>query len=417
MALVGEPGAASAAATWLPDGTDIVLTFNLRQFLEGHKHTDAIQSVLQPWRLALRADERELRQDYRSRDLGKTEGITEREFLDRARLLKSFSDSLGLNPLEDVDRVTCGFSRSAADSWVIIVEGRFQKERLRSSVQQPGDANGIYMVPLDSKTLAIAGCKERIAELARAGCAKLDALAPERRALLAQVEKQHVAMFLDRVDTLLTEAGPAWLDTAARGVGDAAFARVALDQAVALTRRYGKDIVCARIGLSVHGTESSLQFGLVARKPAIARELAARLDGARVLAALVAKVQDNPRSQQVADMLLRARVTAADTAVVVHVPLPHTFVKAVADDARTTLRPLMPERLELGPSRAFRFGGLRHAARRLNSAARRRRSAGHRLPRWCGGRSDSPSPRPFLAARQEELPRRRAGPRRRLGPG
>lgn len=324
IALVREP-AAAYTAEWLPARADVVLTLNIRRFLDDHKHTDTIQGPLE-----------------------------------QVRRLKSVSDLLGLSPLEDIDRITCAFRRGAADSWVVIVEGRFHEGRLRKAVQDlahsfkttrigtlellhvPGDANEVYIALLNKNTLTIAGRKEAIAELAtRVGGAKDGTLAAERRAFLEQAEKQHVALFLDRIDALLPEGETAWLDEAARGLaGEEALAKFALAQVAAWTSRYGKDIVCASVGLSVHESESRLHVGLLARAPAAAKELATRLDGARVLAALGAKANDNPRSRQLGDILLRARVTATDTAIAIHVPVSHAFVEALADDARTTLHPL-----------------------------------------------------------------------------
>jgi acetyl esterase/lipase len=315
-AWAGEPAAAATAAKVLPAQTDVVLTFNFRQFLEDHKQTDAVQGLLASWRRAIRADEKTLRE-------------------------------LGLNPLEDVDRVTCGFRRSQPDSWVVIVEGRFQEERLRQAIARPA-ANGTFLTLLNNKTLAIAERKDVIAEIAaRARDAKDGTFAPVQRALLEQAEKQHVTLFLDHVDTLLAEAGTAWIDEAARAVGggDEALARFVLAQVASWTNRYGKDIASARIGLSVRGSDSSLHVGLAARTQAIAKELASRLDGVRVLAALAAKASDNQRTRDLGDILLRARVTAADASVAFDVPIPHAFVQTVADDAGTTLHPLI-ERLQ-----------------------------------------------------------------------
>jgi acetyl esterase/lipase len=344
IALAAEPAAASAGADWLPTGTDIVLTFNFRQFLEDHKHTDAIQGQLEPWQLALRGDEKSQRRYYRSRDLGKVEGVTEREFLERARLMKSASDSLGFNPLADVDRITCGFRRSSPQAWLVIADGRFQQDRLRKSFEWLAreTASSFKATLVNRKTLAIAGCKDPLAELAaRAGGKKRDALAPERRALLEQGEKQHVAVFFDRVNTLLTEEAMVWMDEAARalGVGDEAIAKFAMSQVVAWTRRYGKDIVCANVGLTVRGTELNLQIGLLAHKPATAKALATRLDGARVLAAFAAKAADNEWGRQLGDILLAARVSASDALVAIHIAIPHAFVQTLAEDGRTTPHP------------------------------------------------------------------------------
>src|SRR5262249_49569507 len=235
LSIAGSPVAASEAEKLLPAETDMILTINVRQFLEDHRNTDIVQRFLGPCRMAVKGDEKELRHYYQSRDLGKNAGITEQDFLSQARSLKSFVDSLGMEPLNDIDRVTCGFRRSDIGSWVIVIEGRFEEKKLRAAVRQSadqrfgsfktarsgdvelwsvsGDADGATMALLNARTLAITSRKPEMDDLlARSTGAKKDVLAPRVRILMAKAEKEHVAVFLDHVDTLLKDVAKSWMD-------------------------------------------------------------------------------------------------------------------------------------------------------------------------------------------------------------
>jgi hypothetical protein len=325
IALAYQPVAASDAVDWLPAKTDIVLTLNVRQFLKDHERTDRVQQLLGPWRSALR------------------------------------SEALGVNPLEDVDRITCGFPRNSADAWVVVLEGRFDAERLRKAVQRmagsfkaaplgtrelwvlAGDAQDFCLVLLNPTTLAIAGRREPIAELvARADGAKDNRIAADRRSLLERAENLHIAIFLDRVDTLLPDKATAWTEQAARILGgdNAALAKAALVQLASWSDRYGQDIQCATVGLSIRSTESDLRVGLLARLPATARDIAKQLDSARLLTTLAAGTSSNPRSRQLGEILTQIRVRTADNAVAIQATVPHQLVQTVGEDLRTGLHPL-----------------------------------------------------------------------------
>src|SRR6202035_465678 len=94
---------ATDAGKLLPVDTKLVVTVNLRQILSDHKNTEVVQRYLDQWRLALKGDERQLKNYFRRQELDKSEGISEQEFLARAKIIKKVCDSLGLDPLEDLD--------------------------------------------------------------------------------------------------------------------------------------------------------------------------------------------------------------------------------------------------------------------------------------------------------------------------
>src|SRR5262249_26616703 len=108
-ALLVPPAAGAEAGKLLPGDTDVVVTLNVRRFLDDHRHTEVVQHLLEPWRLAQRGDEKRLRAYYHDHDVRNADGITEEQFLDRTRAFRAFRDALGADPLEDIDRVTCAW--------------------------------------------------------------------------------------------------------------------------------------------------------------------------------------------------------------------------------------------------------------------------------------------------------------------
>src|SRR5579862_9196394 len=95
-AVTGQPAAASEAERLLPAETDVLLTINVRQFLNDHQKTEAVRRFLEPWRLALRGDDNRLKQYHRDHELLKAAGIAEQDFLDRVKVVKLAGDALGV---------------------------------------------------------------------------------------------------------------------------------------------------------------------------------------------------------------------------------------------------------------------------------------------------------------------------------
>ena len=363
-----SPVSAWETAKWLPAEMDLILTFNVRQFLQDHKNTDAVQGLLEPWRLAVRGDEKELRQYYRTHDLLKSAGDDEQDFLHRARMLRSFSDGLGLNPLEDVDRVTCGFQKGKTDTWAVLVEGRFQQEKLRAAVrnlanqyaasfevlrtgglelwQVSGNADGVCLVLLNSRTLAITSRRGPMDDLVLRASDKKDGLrVPKERVLLEKAQKEHVAFFMDHIDDVRNAAVKSWIDEMALALNlrDNAFGKLVLGQVAPWVLKNGDDISCVSVGLSVGMKDSSLQIGLMTKKPQTSKNLATQIDRGKFLAALTAKAINDKLMQQLGDILLQTRVTVPDAAVVVHARIPHEFLQEVALASMTTLHPLVEQ--------------------------------------------------------------------------
>ena len=129
------PSAASEAANLLPAESDVLLTVNVRQILADHQKSEAVKRFLEPWRLALRGDDKQLRQYHRDHDLLRAAGIGEQDFLMRAKLVKLACDSIGLDPLQDVHRISSAFNLSEG-FLAIVVEGRFDEAKVRTTLQR-----------------------------------------------------------------------------------------------------------------------------------------------------------------------------------------------------------------------------------------------------------------------------------------
>src|SRR5262249_19900229 len=129
-----SPVHAAETGALLPADTDVILTVNIRRMLEDHKNTELVQSSLEPWRLALQGDEKRLKEYYRDHDVLNVEGISEEQFLARAKRFQAFNDALGIDVFKDVERVTIAGKVDDPDSLIVVVEGRFNPEKFRTGV-------------------------------------------------------------------------------------------------------------------------------------------------------------------------------------------------------------------------------------------------------------------------------------------
>jgi acetyl esterase/lipase len=350
-AAMGSPARASEAGKLLPAETDAILTVNVRQFLDDHRKTEFVQRVLEPWRLALAGDEGQLKKYYRDRDLLKTEGVVEQDFLRRAATFKSACDALGLNPFQDVDRITCGF-RKRDGSWMVLVEGRFNQDRFPKAVKQLAqehfgsfkltkagaseiwqvpDADGVSLVLLNAGALVLTDGPKAMEEvLARASGKKDGGLSAGMRTLLDRGAKEHLALLVSHLDGLLGETAKFLEGEVAKALpkGDVV-GKLIVDQVVAWIRKYEKDILSGSIGLSIGEDDIRLQFGLETRKRELAEELQKQAERGNLVAVLALKLVKNDLAGQLADILVRVRVSVKDTALVTHALVPHDFIKEV----------------------------------------------------------------------------------------
>jgi acetyl esterase/lipase len=351
--VMGAVSSASAAdaVKLLPAETEMVLTINLRGFLNDHGNTEVVQRYLEQWRLAFKGDEKQLRKYYQAHELRQTEGVSEQEFLDRANRIKSIGDALGVNLLEDVDRLTCGFKKKERGFFIVIVEGRFKEETFKAGVkklareyfgsvrltrlggldlwQTPEDGAAVNLVLLNDKTLAITDSKKTMeGVLALAGGEKKGGLSGPVRTLFDSGKKEHVALVVSNVGDFLDDGVTFLKGKVVQSLGpDDAVGKLVVGQAATEIRKFARDASSVSIGFSPREDELRLQFGLDARKPATVKELAALLDRGNFWGALALKAIDNELTRSLADVVLRQRVVVKDATLVMHTTVPYEFIQ------------------------------------------------------------------------------------------
>jgi acetyl esterase/lipase len=330
IALVVPPAAGAEAGKLLPGDTDVVVTLNVRRFLDDHRHTEVVQHFLEPWRLAQRGDEKRLRAYYRDHDVRNTDGITEEQFLDRVRAFRSFSDALGADPLEDIDRATFAWKAGDAGSLVLLVEGRFKEEKARVAIQAVRRYAGPAQAELlNARVLAITGRRDGMDGVRDRAAGKQEGgLSPIMQTLLDDVGEEHFAVAVTHTDVTVKEATKFLEEegTRASATGDDAV-KAALTWLAPWLRNQGADYAAAAFGLSVGADELRLQVALEARKPETAGALRGRIGQVALGAALALKAGGTELNRHLADILLRTRVSGKDPLVVVRARVPHEFTR------------------------------------------------------------------------------------------
>jgi acetyl esterase/lipase len=324
-ALAVPPARGAEAGRLLPGDTDVVVTLNVRRFLDDHRDTEFVQHYLHPWRLAQRGDEKALRAYYRAHDVRNTDGLTEEQFLERARAFRSFSESLGVDLLQDVDRVTFGFKVGDAGSLVVLVEGRFKEEKIRGAVQRVRRYVGAAQVKLLSNgLLAITGRGDGMDGVrARAAGKEGGGLSRTTRTLLDGVADEHFAVVVNRPEVALKEAAKFLEEAVGRELAPGDDAKAIVTQLGPWLRDHGSDYAAVAVGLSLGADDLRLQVALEARKAETARQLRARVGQVTFGAAVALKLGGTELSRQLADVLTGTRVDGKDTRVVVRARVPH----------------------------------------------------------------------------------------------
>jgi acetyl esterase/lipase len=320
-ALPAGPVSATEVSKLLPADTDLIITVNVRQFLADHKQTEAVQQYL----AALRQTAKENAQHF---DL-----------------------------TQYIDRITFGFQSGHVESSVLIIEGKFQADKLRAAVkhlaaQQGGSltvskledvevwqiligTDGVHLALLNSKTLAITGSKKVMVDmLARTKNPINHALAASLKKLLEKAQDQHVAVMTNRVDLLGNEA----VRIIQQGQGSdgdpkVGMTKLLLQQVTAAIEKHTKDIAAASAGVLV-GTEGvELRLDLMATGPELAKKMRTAIGSGSALAGLALKAADNPLATQLAGILLKQRTHIDNATLTIQIDVPYQFLHQVVDGA------------------------------------------------------------------------------------
>jgi acetyl esterase/lipase len=348
---VGQATAAEAEKL-LPAGTEMILSVNVRQILEDQKNLPGLGSYLEQWRLAIQNDVKQLTRYHHAQDLLKKEGLSEEGFIERARRLKAVTDALGVDLLQDVDRISCTFRLGDPKALVILVEGRFDKDRLHAALprlvkehfgtcetrhigehdvwQVPGGGDGTNLCVLSPKALAITLTKKSMEELLSCAEGKQAGLSERVRTLLKQARKEHIVFLMDHVRVLKGDSLKALKAAAGRAMGPGAtVGNLVLDQAVSLIEQYSTEVSAVSGSLSFGEAELRLQGALVLKRTETAKNLAAAITASNLSAALALSFVDGEVPKQLADILQHVRVVREGESLIVNVRVPYSFFEVL----------------------------------------------------------------------------------------
>jgi acetyl esterase/lipase len=309
------PMSAAEPGKLLPPDTDMVLSLNLRQFLNDHKATESVQ-----W------------------------------FLDHLRGFMK-DDALGLDLARDVDRVVCAIKAGAGGFGVVLVEGRFEQDRLRAALRQlsrellvsfqvarvgehevwqvvDGGA-GVHLVLLDPRTLAITSSKKPMDELlARAAGLRNGGLSESLKAMLDSHQKDHLSFVMKRLSLPLEETTKLLLQEVSRQwPGKDSFAPLLVKQIASAVQGAARDLAAAGVALSVGKDELRLRLDLEATSPRRAWEMQTQISAWNFVTALALKTIDMELSRDLADIIRKERVLAKDATLTLQVQVPHDFIR------------------------------------------------------------------------------------------
>jgi acetyl esterase/lipase len=373
--------AGSQAGNLLSGEADVIVTFNPRELLHDCRDIPFGLRYLDQWRLAAKGDEKRLLQYYESQEIHRYEGISRKEFLERAGMIKTASDAFGNDPFEDVDLITVGYAAGDKGFLAIIVEGRF-KQRNTLPLEQffhqhlfpVNQGDGPFLGMLDNSTLVFADSKKTMQAIqARAG-KKNGELPTGVRALLESGRKKHLSVVVNNlganVQRLMKFVGE---DLAGSSGIDNAIRQLIVGQGTDWITKYAADYAAVSLGISVRDDELRLEFGLDAKKAEQADELRKLIDSGSVWGALALKAIDHHLARQLACILARQRVALKDTTLITHVDVPYEFMVQVLQDP---LLGVVPE-IRKADANAKPFPG--HEA--LQSLARQATS----IPLWRSG--------------------------------
>jgi acetyl esterase/lipase len=362
LASAVSPTRASEAGKLLPADTKVIVTLNLRRVLADHRDTGFVQGYLDQWRLALNGDQQQLKNYYRLQELHKSEGISEQDFLARAKIIKNVSDALGIDPLEDIDQITFGYQgggpgqANEAGFSVLILEGRFKQEKFKAAIQQlgkdyfgsvklrppgaiwqiPNAPDGAYFSLVDARTLAITDSRKAMdILLALARGQKKGGLPKEMQSLLESTRKEQLGVVVADVDLLLHDLARFLKGEVAKAVkADNPVGKFIVTQGADAIQKHASDISAGGLGLSFGTDDFRLRLALDAKSPAIATELHAQIQGGSFWGALALKASDNELAQGLGSILARQSVALKETTVITQTEVPYAFVKRVATGPR-----------------------------------------------------------------------------------
>jgi acetyl esterase/lipase len=316
------------------------VTLNWRELLRDYGDTPFVQRYLDQWRLAAQGDEQQLLQYYDSQEIERYEGLSRKEFLERAGVIKTACDAFGNDPFEDVDFVTVGYTPGDQGFLAIVVEGRFNRRntvRLEHFFQQqlfPVNQDvGPVLTMLDDETLVFADCKQTMAAIQARATEQKGVLPAGVRALLESGRQNHLSLLVNNLETSVPRLTKFVDEKLVGFIGiDQAISNVIVGAGTDWIKKGTADYSAVSVAISVRDAKLRLEFGLDVKNAEQADNLRKLIDSVSFLGGQVLKAIDHDLARKLADILARRRTAITDTALIVHVDVPYEFITQLLEN-------------------------------------------------------------------------------------
>jgi len=333
----GPAWAVSQADKLLSAETDVIATFNVRELLHDYRDIPSIQRYLDQWRLAAKGDEQQLLKSYELLEIRRFEGISRKEFLERAGMIKAAFDAFGNDPFEDIDLITVGYVAGDPGSLAIIVEGRFKQRDivpLEQFIQEhffsvnQGDGPSLGM--LDNKTLVFANNRKTMESIRTRVGEKKGELPAGVQALLEGGRNKHFSVVVNHLESNVQRGMKFARDGLAGSIGiDHAISKFIVGPGTDWVKSSVTEMAAVSFSISVRDDELQLEFGLDAKEAERADDLRKLIDIGSFLGVQTLKVIDHALARPLADILGHQQVSLNGMTLIVHIDVPHKFIAQV----------------------------------------------------------------------------------------
>ncbi len=329
--------AGSRAGNLLSAETDVVVTFNWREVLHDYRDMPVVQRYLDQWRLAVKGDEQQLLQYYDFQEIERYEGISRKEFLERAGMIKTACDAFGNDPFEDVDLITVGYTAGDQGCLIVVVEGRFKQRdtvRLEQFFQQHlfpvNQGDGPVLGQLDDETLVFADSRKTMESIQTRVAEQPGELPAGVRALLESGQKKHLSVVVNNLETNVQRLMKFVDEQLAGSIGiDHPISKSIVGHRTDWIKKGAADYAAVSVGISARDDELRLEFGLDARNVEQADDLRNLITSVSFLGGQVLKAIDHDLVRKLAGILARQRTSIEGTTLIVHLDVPNEFLAQV----------------------------------------------------------------------------------------
>ena len=332
--------AGSRAGDLLSAETDVVITFNLREFLRDYRDVPFVQRYLDQWRLAAQGDEKQLLQYYESQEIHRYEGLSRKEFLERAGMIKAACDAFGNDAFEDVDLITVGYAAGDHGFLAIVVEGRFQQRNIvrveqffQKHLFRVNQGDSPWLDILDSNTLVFTDNQKTMEAIQVRAAENKAELSAGVCALFESGRKNHLSVMVNKLDTNVERLMKFVDEERAGSVEiDQAISKFIGGQGTDWIRKSAADYAAAIVSISARDDQLRLEFGLDAKNAEKAEQLRKLVDGVSFLGGQALKAVDSDVARKLAGILTRQHASVKDTTLTVNVDVPYEFIAQALQD-------------------------------------------------------------------------------------